>query len=475
MNAAGYVRVSTDTQAEKGYSIGEQTERIRAYCAAMGWTIFRIYTDGGFSGSNMERPALREMIRDAEAGMFGKVVVYKLDRLSRSQKDTLTLIEDVFLPHGIDFVSMSESFDTSSPFGRASLGMMATFAQLEREQIKERMQMGRYARIKAGKYKGNGIPPLGYTYRDGFLVTEPFEAEQVRLAFSRFIAGDTPEEIARELNRTGMTHQHGEWTARMVRKALRSRTYIGMVHYRGEWFPGLHEALVSPEDWDKAQRIMERRHELYAYKGEHAGRVVSYLGGLIYCAHCGGKYSYHGNREGKRIYRFYKCNSRAKKKGVRVWAPDCRNKIWKADELEGLVFGEIKKLAMDPGRIRKAGKKEDRREKAISDKVVKIDRELSRLIDLYSVDGIPVGTLQAKIREAQERREKLEEELTRLRDQAAPVTTPEEAEEAVRTFADVLGGGDFREIRRVVEALISRIEIDGDDLTIYWTFSPKNV
>ena len=469
MNAAGYVRVSTQEQT-KGYSIGEQTERISAYCAAMGWTVFRIYTDGGYSGSNMDRPALRELIRDAEAGRFQKVVVYKLDRLSRSQKDTLPIIEDVFLPHGVDFVSMSESFDTSSPFGRASLGMMATFSQLEREQIKERMQMGRYARIKAGKYKGNWVPPIGYLYRDGFLIVEPYEAEQVKMVFSFADAGKTPGEITRELE--GMEHKSGPWNVRQVRKVLRSRTYVGEVVYRGEWFPGLHEPLVSPEQFKRVQRIMQRRHELHAYKGQKAGRITSYLGGMCVCAHCGGHYSFRAQHSGGHIYRVYKCNSRMKKEGLRVWAPDCRNKIWKADDLEALVFGEVRKLSIDPGRIRKTDKKEDRREKAIRDRIEKIDRELSRLIDLYSVDGIPVTALQSKIREAQEKREGLEKELSRL--QGAPVTTPEEAEEAVRSFDEVLSRGDLAEIHRLLEALIDRIEIDGEDLTIFWNFTPKS-
>ncbi|HBG12143.1 MAG TPA: integrase, partial [Clostridium sp.] len=128
-----YIRVSTTEQAQEGYSIGEQKERLEQYVKAMGWIISGEYIDPGFSGSNTDRPALNKLID--EINQHDIVLVYKLDRLSRSQKDTMLLIEDVFLKNDVDIVSMSESFDTSTPFGRAAIGLLATFAQLERENI----------------------------------------------------------------------------------------------------------------------------------------------------------------------------------------------------------------------------------------------------------------------------------------------------------------------------------------------------
>lgn len=117
-----YVRVSTTEQATEGYSIGEQTERLKMYCEAMGWEIVDIFVDPGYSGGDTNRPGLTSMIKTVETTDVDKVVVYKLDRLSRSQKDTLFLIEDVFLKNNTDFVSMNENFDTSTPFGRAMIG-----------------------------------------------------------------------------------------------------------------------------------------------------------------------------------------------------------------------------------------------------------------------------------------------------------------------------------------------------------------
>ena len=135
MMVAIYVRVSTLEQYIEGYSINEQIERLKKYCEAKGWTVYKVYIDGGYSGANMDRPGLQEMFRDVEAGAFDAVLVYKLDRLSRSQKDTLEIIEDILLPSNIEFISMTENLDTSTPFGRAMIGILSVFAQLESEQI----------------------------------------------------------------------------------------------------------------------------------------------------------------------------------------------------------------------------------------------------------------------------------------------------------------------------------------------------
>ena len=150
-----YVRVSTAEQKMHGYSVGEQIDRLTNFSKALGYDKPQIYNDAGYSGATLDRPALSVLINDVKARKVEKVLVYKLDRLSRSQKDTLMLIEDIFLQNGCDFVSISENFDTSTPLGRAMIGILAVFAQLEREQIKERMSMGREARAKQGKYAGS--------------------------------------------------------------------------------------------------------------------------------------------------------------------------------------------------------------------------------------------------------------------------------------------------------------------------------
>lgn len=203
---ACYVRVSSDKQAEEGYSIDEQIERLTAYCKAMDWRIVKIYTDAGYSGGNMNRPALTDLIAAAQSRLIDAVVVYKLDRLSRSQRDTLTIIEG-FLEHGVDFVSMTENFDTSTPFGKATIGILSVFAQLEREQIKERCSLGRAGRAKEGKYRGGGYVPIGYEYKDGSLIVNPSEAMQIRELHELYQKGESFRTIASDFRRKGIHAQ----------------------------------------------------------------------------------------------------------------------------------------------------------------------------------------------------------------------------------------------------------------------------
>ena len=375
----------------------------------------------------------------------------------------------------MDFVSLSEFFDTSSPFGRATIGIMAAFGQLERETIKERMQMGREARIKAGKYKGAFIDTIGYTYKDGALHVDEYEADLVRQIFALARDHMTPGRIAEEMNAQGLVHHYGPWSPRQVRKALRSRLYIGEVSYHEDWYPGIHQPIVDRDVFEDVQVFLDGRAALHRDQGQRTGKIRSNLGGLLYCAQCGGKFSKRTTRttrKGKEyLYEVYVCNSRAGKEGVRVKA-DCRNKIWKMAELDSLIFGEVSNLALDPDFLKgsEPGSKKDRRIPVLEKRIKKQDEELSRLIDLYGVGKVPLPLLEEKIRAAQERRDAMEEELDRIREEGRARLAPDQALEEISSFADVLRSGDKEKIHAVLSDLIDRIEIDGDDVSIFWSF-----
>ena len=158
-----YVRVSTDSQVE-GYSIEAQIEFLENYLKSQGWNDYEVYMDPGFSGKNLERPAIQKLIKDCESGKIDMVLVFKLDRLSRSQKDTLFLIEEVFNKNNVGFISIRERFDTTSPFGKAMIGILSVFAQLERETILERTRIGLKKRAEDGFWRGGGKTPFAYDY-----------------------------------------------------------------------------------------------------------------------------------------------------------------------------------------------------------------------------------------------------------------------------------------------------------------------
>lgn len=480
MKVVIYVRVSSQEQAKEGYSIGEQLERLKKYCEAMNWTIADSYLDPGYSGGDTERPGLKAMIRDIENGEIDKVVVYKLDRLSRSQKDTLFLIEDVFLKNNTDFVSMTENFDTSTPFGRAMIGILAVFAQLERDKINERTLMGKEARAKEGKWNGGNTVPIGYNYdssKDKFIINE-YEAMQVKELYELFLAGTPLRTIETIFLEKGYKHKKGVWDPKAMRRVLKSKVYCGYIRYRDNYYKAEHDAIIDEETYKKSVKLLEQRAEQFKLTGVKPGAQTTYFGGLLHCKHCGGKYTKHLNsryREGKPKVYWYSCYSRAKKSKKMIKDPNCKNKNWKMIELDNLLFNEIRKLAEDPEyfhQVRAEKPKTDDPNKIdiLEHEIKKIDDQISRFMDLYGLGKFTIDQVSGKVDPLNESRKKLQREIDTL-NAASGRLTEEETREIAATIIDVLAGGDFNEIRALIESLIYYIEIDNEDIYIHWKFA----
>ena len=460
MNVAIYTRVSTQEQAVEGYSIGEQEKRLKTYSEAMGWVIYDVYTDPGFSGGNMDRPALQRMISDVKAYRVDKVLVYKLDRLSRSQLDTLYLIEKVFLANGVDFVSMNENFSADTPFGRAALGIMATFAQFEREQIKERLMMGKQARAKSGKFSGGNNIPYGYDYINHELVINEREAAIVREVFDRYLKGLSPTQIAKQFNASGLRTRKGRWSDSQIRNILDSRNNVGEVHFQGEWIQGTHPAIVSPEIFSAAQTIRTKRRQEAILRNARVGKANSYLSGLLYCGRCGCRYSkktYHSTIKGRDYtYSRYGCVNRVRDKHRRTCS--CDNRFWNEAELDRMIFGEIAKLRMDPGAIPEENAAAPDIYKA---EIEDIDKRIRRLMDLYEAGTIDLEEITNRVNTLNERRKLLTAEQESRKDR-------EVAEKAIQSFSEVLETGTLEQVRVLLFDIIRRIEVDGDDISIHW-------
>ena len=456
---AGYVRVSSDKQAEEGYSIDEQIERLTAYCKAMDWRIVKIYTDAGYSGGNMNRPALTDLIEAAQSRLIDAVVVYKLDRLSRSQRDTLTIIEG-FLDNGVDFVSMTENFDTSTPFGKATIGILSVFAQLEREQIKERCSLGRAGRAKEGKYRGGGYVPIGYDYANGSLTVNETEAAQIRELHRLYQQGESFRSIAKIFNERGYTHKYGSWEVYRIARLIKNPLYAGYVTYKGEVFKGEHEPIISEECYQRTMSVYEGKDTL---KSPHLGR--SMLGGLLFCGRCGARYGISRNGGHNAKYQYYCCHSRRKISPHMVKDANCQNKNWKKEDLESLVLGEIAKLQNEPLDAPDQDEN-DAKIPLILAELEKTDKAKNRLMDLYASGLFEMAELESKIRPLNEQKAKLTAELERIQAEPTKKTTAA----LVETFADALEQGDTEQVRILVRALIHKIVIDGEDVAIYWTF-----
>lgn len=464
-----YARVSTIEQT-KGYSIDEQIDRLKKYCEAIGQKDFIVYVDGGYSGASMERPELQRMIQDAKDGKIEKVLVYKLDRLSRSQKDTLYLIEDVFLKSGVHFESISERFDTGTALGMAMIGILAVFAQLEREQIKERMTIGREGRAKNGKYHGGFYDPVGYDYKDGELIVNDFEAMQVKTIFEMFVAGSSVYKITRFLNDHGYNTKHGIWNDKTARKALRNNIYIGKITFKGEVYDGNHKPIISNELFEKAQ---ERLKET-AGRSFKAGNGL--LAGLIYCKECGARYGRFKSRYTKTgyHYEYYYCYSRNKVRPSMVKDPNCKAKAFPVEELNNIILNEVKKLSMDPDYLEQIAETSERKSnfdkaEVIRKEIDRISAQRSRLIDLYGVGGVPVEELSEKIKLLNTQRDALFEQLDELTNDN--MITVEEARDAIKDFSDIVERGNVDELRNVLQNLIDRIELGDNEIIIKWRFT----
>jgi len=247
INAGAYIRVSTDEQAESGYSLQAQRERITAQIQAKGWVLHDIYEDAGQSGGTLQRPQLQRLLSDIDNGKIQAVVVYKLDRLSRKQIDTISLIENVFVKKGVKLVSISESLDTGSSTGLAMIGMLSVFAQLERDTITERLSSGRLQKAKTGGFCG-GSAPIGYkTERNSkVLYVDAEKAKTVQRVFMLSEQGLTQQAIADILNAEGHTTKRGvQFGNSQISRILRRKgTYNGTYSYSGVTAKGQHQAII---------------------------------------------------------------------------------------------------------------------------------------------------------------------------------------------------------------------------------------
>lgn len=451
IRGACYVRVSTENQLEN-YSIEEQTTRLKAFCAAKDITVAHLYTDGGYSGGNTHRPALQQMLSDIEKKQIDTVIVYKLDRLSRSQKDTLTLIEDSFLANGVDFISVSENFDTSTPFGRAMIGILSVFAQLEKDQITERFTMGRIGRAKNGYFHGGAYAPTGYDYVDGELVVNEYEAMQVRELYSRFASGHTLHDCWQYMSRK-YTTKYGAWKSEtLVRNVLRNEIYLGKVKFNSVTYPGNHTPIISEDLFQAVQGIFHgSRREAAAFQ-RSPFRASTLLSSLIYCARCGTRFhGEHGN---------YSCYSRTKGDKKYVIDPSCKNKKWKIEDLDALVIDYIAKL--DFSKLEQPQVSQPQATPDFSGRLKEIDRQVDRLIDLYQVGGIPLESISSKINALSREKEALEAQATHT----DTGLTIEDLKAARDRFMEILVTGDLQEKRYCLTMLVEKILVDGENVNI---------
>lgn len=448
--AAIYIRVSTQEQIEN-YSIESQKERLEAYCKSKGWIIHDEYLDPGFSGSNTDRPGLKRMLSDLSD--IDVVVVYKLDRLSRSQRDTLELIEEHFLKNDVDFVSITETLDTSTPFGKAMLGILSVFAQLERETIAERLRMGLIKRAEKGyRSAGGDYDPAGYgRAKNGELFIKEEEAEHIKMAFALYEQYHSITKVQAKLKDLGFP----VWRFRRYYDILRSKLYCGYVSFSGTYYKGNHESIITEEQFNRVKTLLER------HKGHNAHRAKeALLSGIMTCGFCGERFVTYttggaNKRKDGKGYRYYICRAR---RFPSEYGEKCKNKNWNADKLDNLIAEEISNIVSD--------KKLNNKVKRIdySKALGKLDEKMERTLKLYVEGKVPVSLLNKQVTSLEQEKKQLQKKIEDQKQMQNQLIS----EEDLKNYSIDVMTADFPTRQAIVQKLIKNIIINDKDLEIEW-------
>ncbi len=351
-----YTRKSTEEGLDMEFnSLDAQREAGESYITSQrheGWTLVPdYYDDGGFSGGSMERPALKKLMRDIENGQIDVVVVYKVDRLSRSLSDFAKLI-DLFDKHNVSFVSVTQQFNTTTSMGRLTLNILLSFAQFEREVIGERIRDKVAATKRKGMWMG-GQPPLGYVTKDKKLVIDDREAELVQLIFERFTVLQSMTLLAKELRDQG--HRTKKWitqkgvlrggnviTKGFLYKLLNNRTYLGEIIHLGNNYQGQHKPIISHALWEKSRSVMKENPRKRQIRTR--GLSTALLQGLCVCGGCHSTMTpTHSKKPNGRVYRYYKPSAHLKNN-----CEDCPVGPVPAGELENIVLNQIRVAICTP-------------------------------------------------------------------------------------------------------------------------------
>jgi len=500
IRCAVYTRKSTEEGLDQEFNtLDAQREAAEAYIASQkseGWVCLPTrYDDGGFSGGNMDRPALKRLLEDVDAGKVDCIVVYKVDRLSRSLLDFARIVETLE-ENGVSFVSVTQQFNTTNSMGRLTLNILLSFAQFEREIIAERTSDKMTAARKKGKWTG-GQPVLGYdVHPDGGRITvNEEEAEQVQAIFQLYLEKASLNATVQELNRRGWHKK--QWVNRKgsltggrpfdrpsLYRLLTNPIYLGKVRCKGKLYEGEHEAILDESLWRRVQaRIC---HNGRTGGADVRNRYGALLKGILYCGSCGVPmvHSYTQKKSGLR-YRYYVCRQ-AQKQGWQT----CPTKSVPAAEIERFVMDRIRCIGEDPAvlaetlaQVREMSQRQVQRLQAEHRTLLReledCQNEVKGLISLTARNGdgrtpatSRLAELQEQIRLKERRATEIREELVVVQEQ---IIDEDKVRSALQMFDPVWDALSPHERVRIVRLLVEQVVYDGEKGSIAITFRPSGI
>lgn len=497
LRCAAYTRKSTEEGLQQDFnSLDAQRESAEAYIASQkseGWICLPDrYDDGGFTGGNLERPALQRLLADIEKGKVDAIIVYKVDRISRSLID-FSKIMDVLERHRVAFVSVTQQFNTSTSMGRLMLNVLLSFAQFERELVSERTRDKIAAARRKGKWMG-GKPLLGYdlllTPGGGKLIVNEDEAARVRAIYDLYIERESLIRTCQALNERGWTTKR--WTARKghecggktfdkttLFRLLTNVVYRGQVRYRDEVHAGEHDAIVGEDIWTRVQQMLRSNGRT---GGMHIrNKYGALLKGLLHCKPCNRAMMHSYTIKGNRCYRYYTCST-AMKQGWHA----CPSKSVPAEEIERFVVDQVRGIGKEPAVLAmvldQARGQSTEEIAALEIDARTAEREISRVhaeLKSVAVDAATNAHAAVRLAELHERLGDAEQRLTNIREQIERgrrnVVTKHEVDSALNTFTPLWEALSPREQARVLQLLVQRVDYDGAKGKVVVTFHGNGI
>jgi len=474
-------------------SLHAQRESAEAFIASQqheGWQCLPdYYDDGGFSGGSLDRPALNRLLEDIKSGKIDCVVVYKVDRLSRSLLDFSRIMES-FDKHGVCFVSVTQQFNTTHSMGRLTLNILLSFAQFEREIIGERTRDKIAAQRRKGKWTG-GIPILGYdvdrSSASPKLVVNAEEAVQVRRIFTLYKELGSLLPVVNEVNKRGWRNK--QWKTKRgnerggkafdkcsIYALLTNPLYAGLIRHKDLIHKGEHEELITPEVFDAVQKQLKQNGR---GKGNHLINMHgALLKGLLHCTACDRAMVHTFTRKDEKVYRYYTCTNAIKNGRGNCPAPNLP-----AGEIEQAVINQIRAIGADVEIqnqvVAQMQASTTKQLEELQTNRRQLERQLSRdhaEIGKLAVLHDPTGATSARIADLHVRITKCETDLTRvvsaLTDLERRTTEKADIAESVLNFEAIWEALTSREKTRLIRLMVSRIEYFAEDTSISVTFIP---
>lgn len=420
IKTAVYLRVSTEDQAKEGFSIAAQKEKLTKYVEVNDWELYDYFIDDGISGKNIkDRPELTRLIELIKKKEINNVLVYKLDRLTRSVKDLINLIE-LFEQYDCSFSSVTEKLDTSNAVGRMFIKIIGIFAEFERENLAERVSFGYEEKTRQGNYTNtNGVYGYDYIVGKGDLIINEEEAELVRKTYEDYLNGKAMISIAKDYNlRHVPTKRGGDWSQSTIQSILTNETYLGKVRYgvnkkiKNKAFivESDHEPIIDEYTFKKVQNMIKKRKHFNVKKfpSENA-----YFSLVLKCSHCGARFHAKQQSHNGKLYITYYCNN---KQTARC---ECggisHNKVLNAFE------NYIKDIKLDYNIESNTNNKNDKKLDILNKKLSTIENKRKRIQKLFINEEIDTGDYKELLKDIQTKKELINNSINSINEEQESV------------------------------------------------------